>query len=145
MDTLCTTCGAAIPGDHRFCGRCGTAVSAAPTERTCWQCGTTVPTTTNWCPACGASATATRPPAVGGTPFTTVPFDAPAAPLVTPAAGPTTGVLFEPPPGRGVSSKVPGTPRERTLTPTMATVLVAVAIIIALATVGIIAGQAAGA
>jgi len=138
MDTLCPTCGAEIPLGHRFCGRCGADASAPPVERSCWQCGTSVPATTTWCPTCGASATVAAGQSDDRPAFTSA-FDAPPPPgLPAPPPG------FEPPPGRGVTSSVETGPRERLLTPTMLTVLVAVAIVIALAFVGIVAGQAAG-
>ena len=44
----CPDCAAANPADHRFCGKCGAALT-----RTCATCGQSSPASNRFCGSCG--------------------------------------------------------------------------------------------
>lgn len=125
MGSTCGRCGGRNPSGFRYCGSCGAALGVAPLPPPdvgppCWRCHALAPPGTAWCPACGATL----------------------APTGVPAPPPPTGPLPDVPPGSGV--EVADGPQQPSLASGLVTVLLAVAIIVILAVVGIAAGRAAG-
>lgn len=52
---FCTSCGASVPDQARFCNRCGHAVQAPPSAAVvCLDCGSSLPPGSMICAACGA-------------------------------------------------------------------------------------------
>jgi predicted amidophosphoribosyltransferase len=61
--SLCSSCGAAVEPGKKFCGKCGTPVSAAKpiATLTCSGCGATIETGKKFCGKCGTPVSAAKP------------------------------------------------------------------------------------
>jgi hypothetical protein len=165
MNVACTQCGTPSAPGNRFCGRCGTPLPPSPgnlprstqsgyappgvsptgaaVSTPCWQCGTAVdPLRQPACPTCGASlgvpATAPATSVMAGPPQAG--FGPPPSPFGPPSAAPG------PPPPFAVTEPAPAprSRREPLVSGVAITIVVAIGIVLVLAVVGIVAGQAIG-